>query len=256
MIPGLNLAIGRGQITAIAGRNGSGKSTLARLFNSLLIPTSGVIRIDGMDTRDAKHQREIRQRVGLVMAAPDNQLVANITEDEVAFGPENLGLSRDEIRQRVDASLYMVSMEDYAKNPPYLLSGGQKQRVCIAAILAMHPRYLVLDEPTSMLDTQGRQEVLKVLLKVRQQGTGIILITQHMEETLVADRIIVLNNGRIEQDAPPEKVLTQVDKLEGAGLEPLEISKIILTINQLCGADLPKDILRLEQLVKRLCHLM
>ena len=187
-----------GEFLALLGRNGSGKSTLTKLLNGLLKPTSGDVVVDGLNTCDQRHLSTIRQRVGLLFSNPDNQLVASVVEEDVAFGPENLGLPSKEIHDRVNWALSVVGMEDYLKHPPHLLSGGQKQRVAIAGILALKPSYMVLDEPTSMLDPQGRDEVLKTLIRLnREEGTAIVLVSHFAEEATVADRVIILNKVRL-----------------------------------------------------------
>lgn len=219
----INLEIRPGEFLALLGRNGSGKSTFTRLLNGLLIPSSGDVIVDGFNTRDDKNLSAIRQRVGLLFSNPDNQLVAGVVEEDVAFGPENLGLSSGEIRDRVNWALSAVGMEKYLKHPPHMLSGGQKQRVAIAGILALKPVYMVLDEPTSMLDPRGRDEVLRTLLELnREQGTTIILITHFAEEATAADRIMVLDQGELVMTGLPHEVLTRTDELHERGLEAPE----------------------------------
>ena len=252
----LSLEIGEKEFLAIVGRNGSGKSTLARLLNGSLLPASGQVEVDGLDTAISTNGVNIRKRVGLLLPVPDNQLVSNIVEEDVAFGPENIGLAPDEIRYRVDTALKMVSMEDYAKHPPYLLSGGQKQRICIAGLLALRPKYMVLDEPSSMLDPRARAEVLKVLLEVKEKtGIAIILITHRLEEVLDADRIAILEDGELKIVAPPSGILHDTTYLREIGLEPLEISVLIEHINKKCGSKIRSDIYKIDQLVEELCLL-
>jgi energy-coupling factor transport system ATP-binding protein len=206
------------------GRNGSGKSTLTKLLNGLLIPSNGNVVVDGLNTRDPQNLSKIRQQVGLLFSNPDNQLVAGIVEEDVAFGPENLGLPANEIRDRVRWALSVAGMTDYIKYPPHLLSGGQKQRVAIAGILALGPRYMVLDEPTSMLDPQGRDEVLHTLFELnREQGTTIVLVTHFVEEATTADRVVILDQGKLVMTGSPLEVLTRTGDLPNWGLEAPEI---------------------------------
>lgn len=207
------------------GRNGSGKSTFTRLLNGLLIPTAGDVIVDGFNTRDSNHRLRIRQRVGLLFSNPDNQLVAGIVEEDVAFGPENMGLPPAEIREQVRWALSVVGMEEFLKHPPHMLSGGQKQRVAIAGVLALRPSYMVLDEPTSMLDPRGREEVMRTLTALnREQGTAIIMVTHFVEEAAAADRVVVLDRGRVLVTGSPLEILTRIDDLADWGLEPPEIA--------------------------------
>lgn len=221
----INLQIRPGEFLALLGRNGSGKSTFTRLLNGLLIPSAGDVIVDGFNTRDSNHLLRIRQLVGLLFSNPDNQLVAGIVEEDVAFGPENLGLPPAEIRERVRWALSVVGMEEYLKYPPHMLSGGQKQRVAIAGILALGPRYMVLDEPTSMLDPRGREEVMRTLTALnREQGTAIIMVTHFVEEATAADRVVILDRGRVLVSGSPLEVLTRIDDLTDWGLEAPEIA--------------------------------
>ncbi|MGI6551313.1 MAG: energy-coupling factor transporter ATPase [Syntrophomonadales bacterium] len=220
----INLEIRPGEFLALLGRNGSGKSTLTKLLNGLLIPSNGNVVVDGLNTRDPQNLSKIRQQVGLLFSNPDNQLVAGIVEEDVAFGPENLGLPANEIRDRVRWALSVAGMTDYIKYPPHLLSGGQKQRVAIAGILALGPRYMVLDEPTSMLDPQGRDEVLHTLFELnREQGTTIVLVTHFVEEATTADRVVILDQGKLVMTGSPLEVLTRTGDLPNWGLEAPEI---------------------------------
>ncbi len=220
----INLEIRPGEFLALLGRNGSGKSTLTKLLNGLLIPSNGNVVVDGLNTRDPQNLSKIRQQVGLLFSNPDNQLVAGIVEEDVAFGPENLGLPANEIRERVRWALSVAGMTDYIKYPPHLLSGGQKQRVAIAGILALGPRYMVLDEPTSMLDPQGRDEVLHTLFELnREQGTTIVLVTHFVEEATTADRVVILDQGKLVMTGSPLEVLTRTGDLPNWGLEAPEI---------------------------------
>lgn len=224
----INLDFYEGQFTCVLGHNGSGKSTMAKLINALNIPTSGKVITYGYDTADEDNEINIRRKVGMVFQNPDNQIVATIVEDDVAFGPENLGIPRDEIRKRVDDALNIVDMYQYRRHEPHRLSGGQKQRVAIAGIIAMQTNCIVLDEPTAMLDPKGRAEVLKALFKLKDElGISIILVTHFMDEAVKADRVIVMNDGKVELDGTPEQVFTNSDLLKSIGLsvpKALELS--------------------------------
>lgn len=216
----VTFSVAEGDFVAILGRNGSGKSTLARIMNGLLQPTQGEIIVDGISTRDASQAIKVRQLVGLLFSNPDNQLVSQVVEEDIAFGPENLGLSPAIIEERVQTALSMVGMEEFRKHPPHLLSGGQKQRIAIAGVLALKPKYMVLDEPTAMLDPLGRDEVIKNLLYLnREEGTGVILITHHVEEALWAKQVIVMDHGRVAMAGMSQDILNQAAELEGLGLE-------------------------------------
>ena len=216
----VSLSIRRGEVAAIVGHNGSGKSTLCKLFNALLIPTAGRALVGGMDTREEEHTLEIRRRVGMVFQNPDNQLVTTIVEEDVGFGPENLGVPPAEIRQRVYEALGEVEMRAYAEKASHALSGGQKQRVAIAGLLAMQPEVLVLDEATAMLDPRGREEVLSTVLRLnRERGMTVVMITQFMEETLGCDRVFVLSEGRLVMEGTPQEVFNQRELLEKSRLE-------------------------------------
>ncbi|MGE5417885.1 MAG: energy-coupling factor transporter ATPase [Acidobacteriota bacterium] len=216
----VTFSVAEGDFVAILGRNGSGKSTLARMLNGLLQPTQGEIIVDGISTRDASQATKVRQMVGLLFSNPDNQLVSQIVEEDIAFGPENLGLSPEIIEERVHTALAMVGMEDFRKHPPHLLSGGQKQRIAIAGVLALKPKYMVLDEPTAMLDPLGRDEVIKNLLYLnREEGTGVILITHHVEEALLAKYVLVMDHGQVAMAGLPQEVLIKAAALEELGLE-------------------------------------
>ena len=215
----LSLEIARGSFVAVLGHNGSGKSTLAKHVNAILLPTGGKVYVDGMDTADENNLLSVRATVGMVFQNPDNQIVANVVEDDVAFAPENLGVPPQEIRARVDAALKQVGMYDFRLHAPHLLSGGQKQRVAIAGVIAMQPKCIVLDEPTAMLDPAGRREVIDTATKLcREQGITVVLITHHMEECIGADRVIVLSNGAVVADGAPKQVFSQVELLKREGL--------------------------------------
>lgn len=224
---GINLDIPAGEFIAIIGANGSGKSTLARHLNALLLPTSGKCIVDGLDTTEEKNLWDIRQHVGMVFQNPDNQIVAAIVEEDVAFGPENIGVPGPEIRERVERALAAVGMSDYAKHAPHLLSGGQKQRIAIAGVLALEPRVIVLDEPTAMLDPQGRQEIVRTVKKLnKEKGITIVYITHYMTEALEADRVVVMEKGHIRFSGTPHEVFSRVDELEKVGLEAPLAAKI------------------------------
>lgn len=246
-LDGVTLAIERGSFTVILGHNGSGKSTLAKTFNAVLLPSGGRVYVDGMDTVDETLLLEIRRRVGMVFQNPDNQIVANVVEEDVAFAPENLGVPSEEIRRRVDKALEIVGMSAYSTHAPHLLSGGQKQRVAIAGIIAMEPKCIVLDEPTAMLDPIGRQEVLETIVKLnREQGTTVVLITHHMDEAAQADRLIVMNDGSVIADGHPKTVFQQVEELKGVGLTVPDTIALLYQLRQ-AGVDVPLDALSVEE---------
>ena len=245
-IDGLDLNIEEGSFVAVLGHNGSGKSTLAKHLNGILQPTDGTVLVAGMDTRDESLITDIRRQVGMVFQNPDNQIVANVVEDDVAFGPENLGVEPAEIRRRVDEALKAVDMWEFRSHAPHLLSGGQKQRVAIAGVIAMRPRCIVLDEPTAMLDPAGRAEVINTVMRLnKEQGITVVLITHHMNETINADRLIVMSDGRIVEDGKPEQVFAKVQKLHDAGLTVPETTQLIYELRRE-GIDLPLDALSVE----------
>lgn len=220
VLENLSLEVSAGEYIAVIGRNGSGKSTLAKLFNGLIKPDCGEIFVDGLSSADKKNEFEIRKRVGVVFQNPDNQLVASIVEDDIAFGPENLGINREEIGERIEFALSAVGMQKFRHSSPSRLSGGQKQRIAIAGVLALKPQILVLDESTAMLDPQGREEVLAVVKKLNQEnGVTVITITHYMEEVIEADRVIVLSDGNVALSGTPEEIFNQKDKLNELGLE-------------------------------------
>lgn len=245
----INLSIKRGEYIAILGHNGSGKSTLAKLLNALIIPQSGDVLINGMNTKDESKLWDIRKTCGMVFQNPDNQLVATIVEEDVAFGPENLGIPMPELRERVDRALEIVEMQDYKKHSPSLLSGGQKQRVTIAGILAMHPDCIVLDEPTAMLDPKGRDEILSTIKRLnKEDDKTIINITHYMQEAVEADRVIVVNDGEIALDGSPREVFARVDLMKKLGLDVPQVTELAFLLNQ-NGYDIPADILTVDELV-------
>ena len=251
----VSLSIQPGEFVAIIGTNGSGKSTLAKHFNVLLQPTKGSVKVGGIDTSNPDSIWDVRQQVGMVFQNPDNQIVAAIVEEDVAFGPENLGVEPKEIRQRVDEALAAVNMSDYALHGPHLLSGGQKQRIAIAGILAMKSSCIVLDEPTAMLDPRGRQEVMETIHRLhKEEGITIILITHFMEEAVTADRIIVMKNGHKVHDGSPEEIFTHVEELKHMGLDVPVAAEVALKLRQK-GHELPKNVIRDQELGDALCQL-
>ena len=248
-LSGVSLAVERGEFVALLGHNGCGKSTLAKHFNAMLLPTSGKVFVDGMDTTEEALKYEIRRRVGLVLQNPDNQLVASIVEEDVAFGPENLGVPPKEIRQRVDDALKAVEMYDYRLAAPYKLSGGQKQRVAIAGIIAMQPECIVLDEPTAMLDPRGRTEVLNTIHKLnRELGITIVLITHEMAEAVTADRVVVMDSGRILTEGTPQEVFSKVELLKQHHLDVPQATELCYRLRA-CGCQVPLGILDAEECV-------
>ena len=252
ILTNFNLEIERGSFTVILGHNGSGKSTLAKLLNGLYKPTEGEIIVDGISTADEKQELEVKRRVGLVFQNPDNQIIASIVEEDVAFGPENLGVPPEEIRQRVDEALKSVGMYEHRLKAPHQLSGGQKQRIAIAGIIAMEPECIVLDEPTAMLDPVGRQEVMDTLYKLnREKGITIVLITHFMEEAEYAHRAIVMNDGNIVCDDTPSKVFEQIQLLKNIGLAVPHTSELLYHLKEQ-GMDVKTGIISVEDTVKEL----
>ena len=248
----LNLTIESGSFVAILGINGCGKSTLAKHFNSILLPSGGKVYVNGIDTSDLTRIMAVRRCVGMVFQNPDNQIVANVVEEDVAFGPENLGVAAPEIRRRVDRALKQVGMYEYREHAPHLLSGGQKQRVAIAGIIALEPKCIVLDEPTAMLDPRGRADVMQTVEKLnREKGITVVLITHHMDEAAQAQRVIVLDNGKVAADGTPKQVFAQVEMLHKLGLAAPDSVELCWALRQK-GFDLPLDALTPEECAQAL----
>lgn len=248
----LSVTIKKGEFVCLIGRNGSGKSTFAKLSNAILLPDEGVVTVDGIDTKDDGKKFDIRKKVGMIFQNPDNQIVATAVDEDVAFGPENLGLEREEIIKRVDFSLEAVGMTDYKNYEPHKLSGGQKQRVAIAGVIAMRPDYIFFDESTSMLDPKGRKQILKLAKKLnRELGIGIVFITHHMREVSMFDRVIVLGDGKIVLDDSPENLFSNIENLKSFGLDLPEVSKFALKLKQ-NGIDLGENIINVDDCVTAL----
>ena len=244
-VDGVSLDIRRGEFVAVLGANGCGKSTLAKHFNAILLPEAGTVLVEGMDTRNEDHLYDVRQKVGMVFQNPDNQIVANVVEEDVAFAPENLGVPTEEIRRRVDDALRTVGMEKFAKHAPHLLSGGQKQRIAI--VLAMRPQCIVLDEATAMLDPIGRSEVISTIERLnRDEGITVVLITHHMNEAEHADRVIVMNEGRVAMDGAPREVFAQVEKLKSIGLTVPDTVELLYELRG-AGCDLPLTAITVDE---------
>ena len=238
-LSGVSLSIESGSFIAVLGHNGSGKSTLAKLLNAILVPTEGTVTVKGMDTRDEENLLNVRRTVGMVFQNPDNQIVASVVEDDVAFAPENLGVPPAEIRRRVDEALKRVGMYEFRHNAPHLLSGGQKQRVAIAGVLAMQPEILVLDEPTAMLDPSGRRDVLRTIADLRATtGVTVVLITHHMDECIDADRLLVVSDGKLALDGAPKEVFSRVEQMRSFGLDVPATTETLYDLRA-AGADVP-----------------
>ena len=256
VLDGVDLEVTEGSFVAVLGHNGSGKSTLAKHLNAILLPPGGKVYVDGIDTADEARLLDIRRTVGMVFQNPDNQIVASVVEEDVAFAPENLGVPPEEIRRRVDDALKAVGMYKYREHAPHLLSGGQKQRVAIAGVLAMAPRCIVLDEPTAMLDPVGRREVLETIKRLnRTSGVTVVLITHHMDEAAQADRLVVMSKGRIVADGPPKRVFADVEGLKAVGLTVPETVALCWELRQ-DGLDLPLDALSDEECAQALYRLL
>ena len=252
----VSLTINDGEFVAVVGHNGSGKSTLAKHLNALLLPTEGKVLVDGMDTADEADTLSIRQRVGMVFQNPDNQLVTTIVEEDVAFGPENIGVPGNEIRTRVDRALAAVGMEKYAHSAPNMLSGGQKQRIAIAGMLAMQPKVLVLDEATAMLDPKGRRDIIDLVTKLhKENGITVVMITQYMEEAIGADRVAVMSGGEMILEGTPKEVFSQDELLHKHRLDVPVMQQLANRLNAR-GANLPKSILSVEEMAQAICLLL
>ena len=248
----LSLTIEEGTFVAILGSNGCGKSTLAKHFNSILLPSGGKVYVCGLDTSDEELLMRVRRNVGMVFQNPDNQIVANVVEEDVAFGPENLGVASPEIRRRVDMALKQVGMYEYREHAPHLLSGGQKQRIAIAGIIAMQPKCIILDEPTAMLDPRGRKEVMETVRRLNaEKGITVVLITHHMDEAAQADRVVVLHKGSVMADGAPKQVFSQVELMHRIGLATPETVELCYALNGQ-GFDLPLDRLEIEECAQAL----
>ncbi|MBQ1170799.1 MAG: energy-coupling factor transporter ATPase [Oscillospiraceae bacterium] len=252
----MNLTVEEGTFVAILGTNGCGKSTLAKHFNSILLPTGGKVYVCGIDTANEERILQVRRNVGMVFQNPDNQIVANVVEEDVAFGPENLGVSSPEIRHRVNKALKQVGMYEYREHAPHLLSGGQKQRIAIAGVIAMEPKCIVLDEPTAMLDPRGRREVVETIGRLnKEKGITAVLITHHMDEAAKADRVVVLHKGKVAADGTPEEVFAQVELLHDLGLAAPESVELCWELNKQ-GFQLPLDALEPEKCAQALYDLL
>ncbi len=251
----LSLSVKKGEFVAVIGHNGSGKSTLAKLINGILVPSGGKVFVDSMDTVNAENIWNIRQKAGMVFQNPDNQIVATIVEEDVAFGPENLGIKPEEIRERVDDALNAVGMYEFRGKPPHLLSGGQKQRIAIAGVLAMKPECIIFDEPTAMLDPSGRKEVMEAILRLNKEGITIIHITHFMDEAVNAHRVVVMEDGNIILEGNPKEVFSKVDKLKAIGLDVPQVTLLSNDLNKE-GIKLSKDILTVDEMVNELCQLL
>ena len=247
VLDGVDLAIKEGSFVAVLGHNGSGKSTLAKHMNAILLPSGGKVYVDGIDTTDEDRLLDVRRAVGMVFQNPDNQIVANVVEEDVAFAPENLGVPPEEIRKRVDEALKAVNMYEFREHAPHLLSGGQKQRIAIAGVIAMEPRCVVLDEPTAMLDPTGRADVLRTIKALNQErGVTVVLITHHMDEAAQADRLVVMSKGRVVADGVPKEVFSHVEELKAVGLTVAQTTQLLWELRQE-GISVPLDALSDEE---------
>ena len=254
-INGVDLTVNKGEFLVVLGHNGSGKSTLAKHMNALLIPSEGYVYVDGLNTKDTDNVWDVRSKAGMVFQNPDNQMVATIVEEDVAFGPENLGVDPKEIRRRVDESLEKVGMSEYKRHAPHLLSGGQKQRVAIAGILAMQPECIIFDEPTAMLDPSGRKEVLNNIKEINKEyGITIVLITHYMDEAAQADRIVVMDNGKLILEGAPKDVFSQVELMKKIGLDVPQVTELSYELKKE-GIDLDSKIINVDEMVDALCQL-
>lgn len=255
VLKGVTLNIKKGEFVAVLGHNGSGKSTLAKCINAINLPESGAVYVDGMDTIDEENLLPIRQRVGMVFQNPDNQIVATIVEEDVAFALENMGIEPAEIRQRVDEALKTVGMYEYRMHAPHKLSGGQKQRVAIAGIIAMRPDCILLDEPTAMLDPHGREEVMKTIKALNKQGVTIILITHYMEEAAQAERVVVIDGGEVIMDNVPKKIFSQVETMKNLGLDVPQVTELAWELKK-AGCDISTEIITEDECVEKLYEML
>lgn len=256
VLKGIDLQIHKGEFVAVLGHNGSGKSTLAKCINAINIPESGSVTVNGLDTRNEKNLLEIRKTAGMVFQNPDNQIVATIVEEDVAFALENMGVEPEEIRQRVDYALKTVGMYEYREHAPHKLSGGQKQRVAIAGVIAMQPRCIILDEPTAMLDPKGRAEVMKTIKKLnRDKGVTIVLITHYMEEAAQADRVVVIDGGEVVMDNVPKKVFSQVDTMKNLGLDVPQVTQLAYGLKK-AGYDVSTEIITEDECVEAIAGIL
>ena len=254
-VDGVDLDVKKGDFVAILGHNGSGKSTLAKQINALLVPTEGTLYVDGMDTKDPEKVWDIRQSAGMVFQNPDNQIIGSVVDEDVGFGPENMGIPTKEIWERVEESLRSVGMWEYRHSSPNKLSGGQKQRVAIAGVVAMHPKCIVLDEPTAMLDPVGRKDVIRTVRALNMvEDVTVILITHYMEEVIYADKVIVMDDGKVVMQGTPGEIFTQVDTLKKYRLDVPQVTLLAHELKK-AGLDLPAGILSIEELVDNLCQL-
>ena len=256
VLDGVNLAIEKGSFVAVLGHNGSGKSTMAKHLNAILLPSGGAVYVHGMDTAQEEHLLDIRRTVGMVFQNPDNQIVANVVEEDVAFAPENLGVPSEEIRRRVDDALKAVGMYEFREHAPHLLSGGQKQRIAIAGVIAMQPECIVLDEPTAMLDPNGRADVMRTIKELnRTKGVTVVIITHHMDEAAQADRLVVMARGKVVADGTPKEVFQDVEGLKRVGLCVPETTELLWQLRQ-AGLDVPLDALSDEECAEALYNLL
>ncbi|MEQ8196561.1 MAG: energy-coupling factor transporter ATPase [Clostridiaceae bacterium] len=252
---GVDLNVKKGEFLVVLGHNGSGKSTIAKHINALLVPSEGTIYVNGLDTKDEKSLWDVRKTAGMVFQNPDNQMVATIVEEDVAFGPENLGIESGEIRKRVDESLKKVGMYEYRRHAPHLLSGGQKQRIAIAGILAMQPECIVLDEPTAMLDPSGRKEVIKTIKEINKNlGITIILITHYMDEAAEGDRVVVMEKGSVVLEGTPREVFSRVREMKEIGLDVPQVTELAYELKK-SGVDIGTEILNVDEMVDAICQL-
>ena len=255
VLEGINLSIKKGEFVAVLGHNGSGKSTLAKCINAINLPEKGTVTVDGLDTKDENNLLDIRKKAGMVFQNPDNQIVAAVVEEDVAFALENLGVEPDEIRARVDNALKTVGMYEYRRHAPHKLSGGQKQRVAIAGVIAMEPECIILDEPTAMLDPKGRNEVMKTIKELNARGVTIILITHYMEEAAQAQRVVVIDDGEIVMDNVPEKVFSQVEIMKNLGLDVPQVTELAYILKK-AGKDISTEIITEDECVEALYGLL